>query len=166
MTIKRHLLREWRFCLMLGLTLLVAQISSVATAQGLLEKAVATIDPGTGEAKISRALLKKRLPNGKRITSVEIEKSGTQYFLVRTATSRGKCQTVATPLQEVKGSLMVARRPGGLGASASCSGDPCSSCKFTYTGDIVTGCKCTDGTAGGKCNHTITTTTLKGIFMR
>jgi hypothetical protein len=157
-----------RIGVLLGLALLGFLSSTDAMAQRAPAQAVATLDPRTGEAQVNRAALKQRFPNGQRITAIQIEKSGSRFFLVRTASSAGKCQTTATPLEEVGGSLMLARRAGGgggLGATASCSGDPCSSCKFTYTGDVVTGCRC-DGQPGGKCNHTITTTTLRKLFVR
>lgn len=158
---------RWLVRGLFSLTIVMVSIGPVVNAQNAPSRVVATINAQTGETQVNRSLLRQRLGNGLKITSIEIEKAGSQFFLVRTATRRGQCQTTATPLENVGGSLMVARRAGGgLGATASCSGDPCSNCRFTYTDDVVTGCKCADTTAGSKCNHTITSTTLRGIFRR
>jgi len=36
----------------------------------------------------------------------------------------------------------------------SCSGNPCSSCRFTRSGGSISGCSCRN--LGGHCNHTVT----------
>lgn len=40
--------------------------------------------------------------------------------------------------------------------SHSCTGNPCSSCRFTRKGGSITGCKCSGGWGVNKCNHTVT----------
>lgn len=97
-------------------------------------RAVAKIDPQTHVATIRPGILRDTFPNGVKITSSEVVKSETHFYLVRTGTDRANCQTTATPLNENQGTLFVAqiRGGGGLGVTtASCSGDPCSHCVFT-----------------------------------
>ena len=126
---------------------------------------VARVDPVSGEVRIDSAALSPTLPNGMRVTSEEVLRIGHTYYLVRANTGGTACMTVGVPLADKGGSLVIARSKSNGVSTTTCTGDPCSSCKFTYdkTGDVVTGCKC-DGP--GKCNHTITTTTVSAFLAR
>lgn len=126
---------------------------------------VTSRDPDTRPPPALRGgMLRDSFSNGVKIDTSEVQKMGATYYLVRTGHNGDQCQTTASPLAEENGALTLARdNGGGYGATASCSGDPCSACRFVETNGVVTGCKCAD--AAGKCNHTITTTTLQGIFI-
>ena len=127
---------------------------------------IATLDVKSGKVgSVSRELLADTFDDGMPITEVRVEKMGTRHYLIREGMS-GKNHRISRTL--------LARDPktGGLtvevvatgttaamarpkwGATESCTGDPCSKCKFQGTGG---GCSCASTTdpVGARCNHTI-----------
>lgn len=163
MSFHSHRFRVAALSVAVVVALLLPHISRGAAPR---EPVVATLDARTGAATVRSGVLRPRFPNGTRITATEIVKYGKQFYLVRSATRAGQCQTTATPLDEAGGQLVLARRAsGGYGSSVSCSGNPCSSCKFVSNKDgVPIGCDCRDSEAGHRCNHTITSTSAKAIF--
>ena len=116
---------------------------------------VAVFDDRTLSLKLNKKQLKPRLHDGTKIESFEIVKVKKRIFLLRSGLDEeGNCHLVRNELEFTPdGALMLRVGTGGGGASVaySCTGAPCSSCKFTDDG---LGCECRPG-KGKRCNHTI-----------
>ena len=116
---------------------------------------VAVFDAPTLSLKLNKKQLKPRLHDGTKIESFEIVKVKKRIFLLRSGLDEeGNCHLVRNELEFTSdGALMLRLGTGGGGASVanSCTGDPCSSCRFTADG---LGCECRPG-KGKRCNHTI-----------
>lgn len=71
------------------------------------------------------------------------------YIVQRGWDSHGNCRAWAANAEVV----------GTPVAKDTCTGNPCSSCSFTYSGTTITGCKCNDNPphADHICNHSIST---------
>ncbi|MBY0421715.1 MAG: hypothetical protein K2Q06_05375 [Parvularculaceae bacterium] len=117
------------------------------------EIVVGSIDRATGEVRgLKRELVRTQFDDGTPVREASVKRQGKKYYLEIIGGAAGACKLQGVELvPSTDGQL----RMKSTSATATCSGDPCSSCKFTYTNDVITGCKCADATGSGKCNHTI-----------
>lgn len=126
------------------------------------EVAVASYNRMTGQpGAVRRELLRTTFDDGSPVKDATIARRGSRYYLDVLGGEGDRCRIDRVELVPYAGFLRIKN----TGATASCSGDPCSSCKFVENKDgVVTGCKCADGSAGGKCNHTISTNTAFSVL--
>jgi hypothetical protein len=117
------------------------------------EVAIATYSRSGRPGALKRELLRTTFDDGSPVKESRIIRRGGKYYLELTGGNPNACIVERVELSPSGGALRIKN----TGAKASCSGDPCSACRFVETNDVVTGCSCADGTASGKCNHTIST---------
>lgn len=117
------------------------------------EVTVATYDRSTGRVgPIRRELLRATFDDGSPVKDVRVTRQGGKYFLELSGGKPNACRTDRVDLVPSGGGELRIRNNSAMN---SCSGDPCSQCKFDNKPDGTTGCKCVDTTGKGKCNHTL-----------
>jgi len=79
------------------------------------------------------------------------DKTRKGYMTMVCKDSEGKNHSVGVDLNQ---NQLQRGRETLADTSHSCTGNPCTSCEFTYGGDSINGCKCND-TNPRQCNHTI-----------
>ena len=110
--------------------------------------AVARMNPVTRRATgIRRDLIATHFADGTPVREVRVDRHDRRYFLVLSGGPPGACRTTRVELERTGATLALRPR----GATQTCSGNPCSRCGFVEPA----GCSCNDGSAGGHCNHTI-----------
>jgi len=112
---------------------------------------VARIDD-TGRLTVERESLRDEWSDGTKLKDASVERiDGEWHLAVRGETGDGNCHALFIPVDFTpEGAVRVASRANEADAVNTCTGDPCSSCKFS-------GGRCSCDGPTGRCNHTITT---------
>lgn len=117
------------------------------------EITIGAVDRSTGAVReFKRDLVRTQFDDGTPVRESRVTRQGKRYYLEIVGGPAKACKLQGVELFPSAGGQL---RMKNTSATATCTGDPCSSCKFTYTNDIITGCRCADTTGSGKCNHTI-----------